>query len=100
PLVQVFTPREDFMKPEPYDFSWCLWMLCCIGTSITAAAQDLASSTAVVGEAGGSGVWPAIAEARADLPLHTLYRPVSMPDSALPLLLWGNGGCSDNGLAH
>lgn len=54
----------------------------------------------VIGIPAGSGRWPAVAEVRADLPTHTLYRPASLPDSALPLLVWGNGACRDNGLAH
>ena len=32
--------------------------------------------------------------------MNTVYRPKTLPDHALPLLLWGNGACSDNGLMH
>lgn len=53
-----------------------------------------------VGEPSGTGPHPAVAEARADLPGHTVYRPVEWPREALPLYVWGNGGCSNNGLAH
>lgn len=53
-----------------------------------------------VGEPSGSGPFPAIAESRADLPDHTVYHPLAWPRGQLPLLVWGNGGCSDNGLAH
>lgn len=53
-----------------------------------------------IGAAAGNGPWPAVAQSRADLRTHTLYRPVDLPESPLPVLLWGNGGCSDNGLGH
>lgn len=53
-----------------------------------------------VGEPSGTGPYPAIAESRAGLSGHTVYRPVTWPRAALPLLVWGNGGCSNNGLAH
>jgi uncharacterized protein len=53
-----------------------------------------------VGEPSGTGPFPATAEARAELPGHTIYRPVDWPRDALPLYVWGNGGCSNNGLAH
>lgn len=53
-----------------------------------------------VGAAAGNGRWPAVAQTRADLRTHTLYRPVELPTAPMPVLLWGNGGCSDNGLGH
>jgi hypothetical protein len=54
----------------------------------------------VIGEPAGTGKWPAIAESREDLRAHTIYRPMRLPATPLPVLIWGNGGCSDNGLAH
>ena len=53
-----------------------------------------------VGAPSGTGPSPAIAESRAELPRHTVYRPMQLPLAALPLYVWGNGGCSSNGLAH
>jgi hypothetical protein len=53
-----------------------------------------------VGAPSGTGPHPAIAESRGELPRHTVYRPAALPPSALPLYVWGNGGCSGNGLAH
>jgi hypothetical protein len=53
-----------------------------------------------VGEPSGTGPFTATAEVRAELPDHTLFRPVSWPADPLPLYVWGNGGCSSNGLAH
>src|SRR5690606_33972591 len=51
-------------------------------------------------EPGGSGPFPAAATTTPQLPQHTLYHPVEMPRQALRLYVWGNGGCSDNGLSH
>jgi hypothetical protein len=53
-----------------------------------------------VGEPSGGGPFAAIAESRTELPGHTVFRPVQWPANALPLYVWGNGGCSNNGLAH
>jgi hypothetical protein len=64
------------------------------------AADDAAPPPGFVGDQGGRGNWPAVAQSRADLRTHTLYRPVTLPAESLPLLIWGNGGCSDNGLVH
>ena len=66
--------------------------LACIGLAPVFAQQ--------VGTPSGTGPYPAIAESRAELPRHTVYRPVELPPAALPLYVWGNGGCSSNGLAH
>jgi dienelactone hydrolase len=54
----------------------------------------------VVGNPGGTGPNPAIAESVASLRAFTLYRPLKMADSALPLVIWGEGACADNGLAY
>src|SRR6185369_17777037 len=55
---------------------------------------------AVVGSASGTGPLPAVAEAVDSLPGHTLYHPVKLPKDPLPLFVWGNGACRDNGLQH
>ncbi|WP_188054149.1 hypothetical protein [Sphingosinithalassobacter sp. CS137] len=52
-----------------------------------------------IGAPAGSGFYPAIAEARADAAGYTLYRPATLPNARLPLVLWGNGACRDNGLS-
>jgi dienelactone hydrolase len=53
-----------------------------------------------IGPAAGSGPYPAIAESRADAPSYTVYRPQDLGSQrALPLVLWGNGACRDNGLS-
>ena len=66
--------------------------LACVGLATVSAQQAGAPS--------GSGPYPAIAESRAELPRHTFYRPVDLPRASMPLYIWGNGGCSANGLAH
>lgn len=64
------------------------------------AQNNATPAPGFIGEQGGRGNWPAVAQSRADLRTHTLYRPVELPAESMPLLVWGNGGCSDNGLAH
>lgn len=62
--------------------------------------SSLPLQAAVLGEPSGTGPWPAVAERRDDLPTHTIYRPAKLPSAPLPLFVWGNGACRDNGLAH
>ncbi|MEG3143062.1 hypothetical protein U1839_00215 [Sphingomonas sp. RT2P30] len=48
----------------------------------------------------GSGPYPAIKTLDADFPGHVVYRPANLAALGarkLPVLLWGNGGCSDDG---
>lgn len=54
----------------------------------------------VIGSPGGSGPMPAVAEAVASLRTHTLYHPTQLPAEPLPVLLWGNGACADDGLGY
>ncbi|HQS70884.1 MAG: hypothetical protein B7X96_02520 [Novosphingobium sp. 17-62-8] len=67
--------------------------------SLALSAVPLAASAQVIGEPAGTGGWPAVAEARADAPGYTVYRPAQWPEARLPLVLWGNGGCRNNGLS-
>ena len=53
-----------------------------------------------LGEASGTGGLPAFAQADPSLPTHTIYRPVTLPRAPMPLVIWGNGACRDNGLQH
>ena len=64
----------------------------------TASARETVGQR-TIGPAAGSGPFPAIAEARGDAPGYTIYRPERLPRGRLPLVLWGNGGCRDNGLS-
>lgn len=70
------------------------------GLAVAVGCAAQLAGAAVIGEPGGSGPSPAIAESRTELPLHTVYRPQSWPNAPVPLYVWGNGGCSANGLAH
>ncbi|BBD99454.1 hypothetical protein SAMIE_1029550 [Sphingobium amiense] len=71
--------------------------------ALIAASLAVGAATApparTVGAAEGTGRWPAIAQAPADVPGYTVYRPARLPKARLPLVLWGNGGCRDNGLS-
>ncbi|MEV5447870.1 hypothetical protein AB0N23_35990, partial [Streptomyces sp. NPDC052644] len=49
---------------------------------------------------GGSGPYPADYETSTSLPNHTIFRPQTLPTERLPILVWGNGGCSANGLSQ
>lgn len=53
----------------------------------------------VIGALAGTGAYPAVAEVRAEFPDHTLYRPATLPQGRMPIVVWGNGGCADNGLS-
>lgn len=75
-----------------------LAMACWLAASAPVSAQEYALP--YEDAPGGSGQWPAIVEVRSDLPTHTIYRPENPPQTPVPLLIWGNGGCSDNGLSH
>ncbi len=68
--------------------------------SLSLAAEQPLLPVGVIGAPAGTGGLPAIAESREDLRAHTIYRPQQMPATPLPVLVWGNGGCSDNGLSH
>jgi putative CocE/NonD family hydrolase len=83
------------------------WKLCaamalavCMMAPARAAAPGPGAAGPGLDEPGGSGPFPAAATTTPQLPQHTLYHPVQLPRQALPLYVWGNGGCSDNGLSH
>ena len=81
-----------------------LALLAC-AAAMSARAQDVESSLpplppGVIGSPAGTGPYPAIAVVDAGLPTHTLYRPAKLPTRRLPIILWGNGGCRDNGLGN
>ena len=70
-----------------------LWVMALEGAAYAATASEARQT----GTPSGSGPYPAVAEAWADATGYTLYRPRTLPDRSLPLVLWGNGGCRDNG---
>jgi predicted acyl esterase len=71
-----------------------------LAVALLAAWLPRAAGADILGAASGTGPWPAVAEQRGDLPTHTVYHPAQLPAAALPLFVWGNGACRDNGLAH
>jgi dienelactone hydrolase len=72
-----------------------------LAIALLASSNGVAAQGAprAVGEAAGSGPYPAIAEVRPDAPQYTIYRPRDLPDALLPVVVWGNGACRDNGLS-
>ena len=68
---------------------------------LTVTGGFLALGTTPAGAAvGGSGPYPADYETSAGLPNHTIFRPQNLPAERMPILVWGNGGCSANGLSQ
>jgi hypothetical protein len=66
---------------------------------ITRAASLLALVGAALAQ--GAGPYPAGYFTDPSLPNETIYRPRSPPSGQkLPVLLWGNGACSANGLSN
>ncbi|WP_338243453.1 CocE/NonD family hydrolase [Aurantiacibacter hainanensis] len=63
------------------------------------AVEEEPAIAGQVGDAGGRGQYPAVAQRREDAPGYTLYRPQVLPAEPMPVVLWGNGGCRDNGLS-
>ncbi|MEU1755476.1 cellulose binding domain-containing protein [Micromonospora matsumotoense] len=68
---------------------------------VPAAAVLLAlGATPADAAVGGSGPYPADYETSTSLPNHTIFRPQTLPTERLPIFVWGNGGCSANGLSQ
>ncbi len=69
-------------------------------TAAMAGAQDKPLRPfGTVGDPSGTGGQPAVAEYVAAMPAYTFYHPQRMTSAKLPIVLWGNGGCRDNGLS-
>ncbi|WCN79438.1 cellulose binding domain-containing protein [Micromonospora sp. LH3U1] len=77
-----------------------------IYVGLATAMVPLASVIMALGAApanaavGGSGPYPADYETSATLANHTIFRPQTLPTERLPIVVWGNGGCSANGLSQ
>ncbi|GGM53622.1 hypothetical protein GCM10011608_43130 [Micromonospora sonchi] len=68
---------------------------------VPATAVIMAVGVTPAGAAiGGSGPYPADYETSASLANHTIFRPQTLPSERLPIFVWGNGGCSANGLSQ
>lgn len=64
------------------------------------AAEVRAKSTRELPDIAGTGPYPAVIEMDLALPNFTIYRPAnisSLGKQKLAILIWGNGGCSDDG---
>ena len=70
-----------------------------VALALAAPVQAGAPTARTIGPAAGSGPTPATAESWSDAPGYTVYRPARLPRARMPLVLWGNGGCRDNGLS-
>ena len=68
--------------------------------AVKSQTNDGVFPVGVIGEPSGTGSYPAIAESYSSMPINTVYRPLVLPQERLPLLLWGNGACSDDGLSY
>lgn len=76
-----------------------------LGVVASASAQETIDTApilppGIVGAPGGSGPYPAVAEVPASLVDHVVYYPQGAARGRLPVILWGNGGCRDNGLRY
>ncbi|MFY1615659.1 cellulose binding domain-containing protein [Micromonospora sp. WMMD736] len=77
-----------------------------IYAGLAAAVVPLASMIITLGATpanaaiGGSGPYPADYETSSSLANHTIFRPQTLPSERLPIFVWGNGGCSANGLSQ
>jgi dienelactone hydrolase len=68
--------------------------------TVVALAATAPASPATTEREQGSGAYPALYEARADLPDHVFYRPTrlaSLGRAKLGIYVFGNGGCSADG---
>ena len=70
-----------------------------VALALAAPVQAGAPTARTIGPAAGSGPTPATAESWSDAPGYTVYRPARLPRARKTLVLWGKGGCRDNGLS-
>src|SRR5262245_13981295 len=63
-------------------------------------AQAAKAAANAMPDTRGTGPYPAMIEVDPSLPNHVVYRPANLGALAgrkLGILLWGNGGCTDDG---
>ena len=63
-------------------------------------AESPVQPVGILGAPSGTGGSPALAESDATLRTHVLYHPTDLRGARLPLVVWGNGACADNGLGY
>lgn len=88
------------MKNRPLQFYKLIFSVFTLFQFSGIQAQPNAMSVGIVADAYGTGLFPAVAESFASMRDNTVYHPVSMPEEQLPVILWGNGACADNGLGY
>ncbi len=69
----------------------------------TLVSKQITSQKEIDG--GGSGLFKAVAVSEKSLPYYVVYRPkelrpTSEREKRLPVLIWGNGGCSDTSVGY
>ncbi|MDB5719412.1 MAG: hypothetical protein JWP15_30 [Alphaproteobacteria bacterium] len=75
-------------------------LLASLAGAVLAQAEPPPLPPGPIGAPAGTGPWPAQAIVEPSLANHVVYRPAALPGRLLPVLLWGNGGCRDNGLGN
>lgn len=70
-----------------------------VAQAAPAAERPAPKPAGIIGQPAGTGALPAVAESVAGADGYTIYRPSKLPGTPLPLVLWGNGACRDNGLS-
>ena len=68
--------------------------------ALMARLREVEAKARAMPDSPGDGPYAAIKEQVASLPHHVVYRPADLSrlgDHKLPILAWGNGGCSSDG---
>lgn len=82
-------------KANPFTWLAATALLAMAAMPLAAADAPAADTLA---ETRGSGPFPAVMESDPGLPNHVIYRPASIAGAPkLGVLVWGNGGCTDDG---
>lgn len=73
---------------------------CGVGMTATAFAQDGAVTVVDLEQTGNppTGPYSVVVEHDPGLATHTIYRPTQLTMDKHPVLVWGEGGCANNGL--
>ena len=90
------------MRVDTHNVSLVLVGCLAVGPALAQApAESPVQPAGILGAPSGTGGSPAVAESDATLRTHVLYHPADLPHGAsLPLVVWGNGSCADNGLGY
>jgi len=95
------TEPQTMKNIQSYFRAISLFMILLLqATTVKSQIDDGIFPVGVIGEPSGTGVYPAIAESYSSMRENTVYHPLALPPERLPLLLWGNGACRDDGLSY